>query len=221
MFSTMSPLLCPLQYYDIPSVSLRGAAYHLMRRGVGNFKVRVSLTLRVRVHMCVVKLHDQMSFECLYYYATPTLQVDKVIIPSNHVGRVAAEPGVAGESFYVDGVHPTDFGHHALADMLFELTWQGVVKVTRDRDMVQENGSREAAAARVEAEEVEPGDHEEGAEEDRDVGLRRLLAARPGGTKQQQQQQQQQQLQGEEDLPPPMVPGTVDVSASTCFMQVG
>ena len=30
------PLLL-LQYYDTPNLSLRAAAYHLMRRGIGNF----------------------------------------------------------------------------------------------------------------------------------------------------------------------------------------
>lgn len=37
--SVPAPLRHPLQYYDIPSLSLRSAAHRLMQKGVGQFKV--------------------------------------------------------------------------------------------------------------------------------------------------------------------------------------
>lgn len=61
-------------------------------------------------------------------------QVDKVLIPSNPWdGLASPEGGKPGESFYFDAVHPTDFGHNALAELVLELVWQAVTKVTNDR----------------------------------------------------------------------------------------
>jgi hypothetical protein len=233
VFGAVLPRYPPLQYYDIPSVSLRGAAYHLMRKGVGNFKVRVGT---------LVAGHDAGSdrFEMPKLRSNPGLQVDKVIMPSKpHNGRAAAEPGVVGKSFYVDAIHPTDFGHRALADLLFEITWQGVVKVTRERVMAAEKLGRQQLAMGTAMEAVELG--EEGAEGRKDAGRQRglLLSPTKGRGAAEREQQREQNAAGqegytnsekeeeeegedyEEDLPPPMVPGTVDVSASTCFMQVG
>lgn len=153
------------------------------------------------------------------------LQVDKVLTPANpHDGRASVEPGKLGESFFFDGIHPSDFGHQAIADLLYELTWQGVTKVTEARDAAAEKEVQRKSAELVQGS-AGAGTGELDMLSGR-KGQQRGLLGQPEGSgmasdgKQEQQQQQQGEEEEEEDVPPPMVPGNPDVSASMCYIQV-
>ncbi|GAB4813470.1 hypothetical protein N2152v2_000516 [Parachlorella kessleri] len=162
------------QYYDTPNLSLRAAAYHLMRRGVGNFKV------------------------------------DKLITPDTE-GRASPDPGKIGESFYKDAVHPADFGHQAsergaavsclsgslvvaMADLLMELTWQGVTKLTRQAEAQAVDAQQAASAAAAAAQ--QPG-----------VAARRRVVSIDAAAEE------------EEGIPPHMIRGNTDDPASACYLQ--
>ncbi|KAL4419481.1 hypothetical protein ABPG77_008283 [Micractinium sp. CCAP 211/92] len=81
-------------YYDIVTLSLRSAAYHLLRAGVDKFKV-----------------HRVALGDALHYFLTG---------PGNWtLGKIPqAGPAQRKSFFYVDSTHPADPGHQVLAELL-------------------------------------------------------------------------------------------------------
>ncbi|KAI7839286.1 hypothetical protein COHA_006984 [Chlorella ohadii] len=82
-------------YYDLPSLSLRAATWHLQRAGVPRFKVD-RVPMPGRGHW--------------YYAPNGTLVLGE--IPSG------VPPSQQQQYFTVDGLHPADIGHAALAELL-------------------------------------------------------------------------------------------------------
>ncbi|KAI3428300.1 hypothetical protein D9Q98_006679 [Chlorella vulgaris] len=82
-------------YYDIPTVSIRAAAYHLMAAGVDKFRVD-AVPMAGRAHAFLLPNGSRVVG----------------VIPSS-------PPNTPWEPFFlVDGMHPGNFGHQALAELL-------------------------------------------------------------------------------------------------------
>lgn len=84
------------QYYDLPALSVRAAAWHLMKAGIDRFKV------------------DRVARQTAHRFLLPNGTWQEGFIPIAAPDNATAKAAL----FYVDGTHPSDHGHKVLAELL-------------------------------------------------------------------------------------------------------
>lgn len=191
-------------YYDLPSISMRAALYHLMRQGLPGFKVRAAAALHSRSRGAAtaavpwrLEKEQPLAMHPLTLTPPPPLhaQTEKVwdagkVTPLGYTLPQCEGGGKRGMPkgpdcfayFYGDRTHPNDGGHQILAELLAGLVMHAADEHWREQQQ-QRRQQQGAEATPV------------------------WVPRRP------------EDKQGQV-LPPPMIPGNADVPTSLCAIQV-